>query len=62
MHLPKHQQMLRDHRSYGGVDAVMVIIAKENPGAFTAEALKEIREMQRLADPFDAPIALAKAA
>ncbi|CAM2151303.1 conserved hypothetical protein [Paraburkholderia tropica] len=59
MHLPKHQQMLRDHRSYGGVDAVMAIIAKENPGAFTAEALIEIFTKRQQEGSNDARAAVA---
>lgn len=59
MHLPRHQQMLRDHKKHGGVDAVMAVIAKENPSAFTAEALDEIRSKRPQAEATDAAAALA---
>ena len=59
MHLPHHQKMLRNAAEHGGVDAVMVTIAKENPGVFRAAAIKEIREKQRLAEPSDALAATA---
>lgn len=59
MHLPQHQQMLRDHRKHGGVDAVMAIIANENPGVFRDEQLAEIRAKQRVAEANDALAAVA---
>lgn len=59
MHLPHHQQMLRDHKKHGGVDAVMTIIAKENPGALRPEAIQEIREKHRLVEKLDAFAAVA---
>lgn len=42
MHLPQHQQMLRNAANHGGVDAVMAIIARENPNALRPEAVEEI--------------------
>lgn len=51
--------MLRDHRKHGGVDAVMAIIANENPGVFRDEQLAEIRAKQRVAEANDALAAVA---
>ncbi|WP_167401183.1 hypothetical protein [Paraburkholderia eburnea] len=51
--------MLRDHPKHGGVDAVMVTIAKENPGVFRDEQLAEIRARQRVTEANDALAAVA---
>ncbi|MBP0589304.1 hypothetical protein J8I87_06140 [Paraburkholderia sp. LEh10] len=37
MHLPHHQEMLRNAAKYGGVDAVTELIRKENPSALHVE-------------------------
>ncbi|MEI5998261.1 hypothetical protein H3V53_13915 [Paraburkholderia bengalensis] len=37
MHLPHHQDMLRNASKYGGVDAVTELIRKENPSALHVE-------------------------
>lgn len=37
MHLPQHQELLRNHAKHGGIDAVMKIIEKENKGALHVE-------------------------
>lgn len=38
MHLPHHQEMLRNAANHGGIDAVMATIAKENPRALHVES------------------------
>jgi len=37
MHSEKHQQLLRNAAEHGGIDAVMKIIAEENPRALHVE-------------------------
>ncbi|WP_042297137.1 hypothetical protein [Paraburkholderia bannensis] len=37
MHLPQHQEMLRNAAKHGGLPAVMQIIREENPGALHTE-------------------------
>lgn len=37
MHLPHHQQMLRDHAKHGGINAVLKIIREENSAALHIE-------------------------
>lgn len=59
MHLPQHQEMLRNHAKHGGVDAVMAIIATENPGVFRPAQLEEIRAKRRQAEADDALASLA---
>lgn len=51
--------MLRNHAKHGGVDAVMAIIATENPGVFRPAQLEEIRAKRRQAEADDALASLA---
>lgn len=37
MHLPHHQQMLREHAKHGGINAVLKIIREENSAALHIE-------------------------
>lgn len=51
--------MLRNRAKYGGTDAVMAIIATENPRAFRPEQLEEIHDKRRVRKAINALTAVA---